>query len=215
MINRHLLLTLVLAVCVLSGCAGGRASPPTALYTLGLGPDAAQGSVQSSGMADSGAKSMANSADGSIELLQVVLPEYLRQTNLLVRNNEYSMSIVGSRQWAGSLEDQLKSAIAIRFGREVGTNRVFTSPVPAGVRMSHYLSVRIFAFEGATDGTVSLRAWWGIYDASRNLVSNGFFDAQDMADKGGDTYQGIVSAQSRLVQRLCEEMGRNFVAVRK
>jgi len=182
--------TAVICVLFLAGCA--RTSPPTTLYTLGADPVVSETGIES---------------DISIGLNRVVLADYLKRSNLLVRETDYKLSISNTNRWAGSLEDELNTAIAINLGQVVKTKKVFIEPVPPGMDLTYYVSVRILTFDGSKDGIATLRAWWGVYDSSRQLVAHDVFSAHEQGDLGPDVHERIVAAQSRLVERLCNEIG--------
>lgn len=186
-------LTMVLSFLFLVGCT--RTSPPTTLYTLGVDPV----------VDDAGAES-----DISIGVDRVVIADYLKRTNLLVRETDYKLNVSNSNRWAGSLEDELNTAIAINLGKAAHTKKVFVEPVPAGMELNYYVSVRIMAFDGSQDGVATLRAWWGVYDTSRQLIAHDVFSAHEQAPADIDAYEGIVAAQSKLVEELCKEIGASL-----
>lgn len=188
-----ILLAMVFVALLFAGCT--RTSPPTTLYTLGVDPVIADDVVES---------------DVSIGLNRVILADYLKRSNLLVRETDYKLNLSSSNRWAGSLEDELNTAIAINLGKAAKTKKVFIEPVPPGMDLTYYVSIRVLAFDGTKDGTATLRAWWGVYDSSRKLVSHDVFSAQEQAESGSDVYEGIVAAQSKLVEKLCNEIGANL-----
>jgi len=149
-------------------------------------------------------------SDISIGLSRVVLADYLKRSNLIVRESDYKLGVSNSNRWAGSLEDELNTAIAINLGKVAKTKKVFVEPVPPGMELAYYVSVRVVAFDGTKDGVATLRAWWGVYDSSRQLVAHDVFSAHEQAKPSSDPYEGIVAAQSRLVEKLCKEIGASL-----
>lgn len=181
---------ILLSSLILVGCA--RTSPPTTLYTLVANPVVSGGGTES---------------DISIGVDRIILADYLKRSNLLVRETDYKLTISNTHRWAGSLEDELNTAIAINLGKAVKTRKVFIDPMPPGMELSYFVSVRIIAFDGSKDGNATLQAWWGVYDSSRKLIAHNVFSGQEQAGDGEDIYEGIVAAQSRLVERMCSEIG--------
>jgi len=149
-------------------------------------------------------------SDVSIGINQVVLADYLKRSNILVRQTDHKLNVSSTNRWAGSLEDQLNTAIAINIGKAVKTKKIFVEPVPSGMDLSYYVSVRIVAFDGSADGTTTLHAWWGVYDSSRQLIAHDVFSAHEQAEIGSDIYESVVAAQSKLVEKLCIEIGASL-----
>ncbi len=192
--KKHILIligTMMLLLAV--GCT--RTSPPTTLYTLGVAPIASVSGVES---------------DITIGVDRVVLADYLKRSNLIIRDTDHKLSASNSKRWAGSLEDELNTAIAINLGTVAKTKRVFIQPTPAGMEMDYHVSVRIISFDGSKDGVATLRAWWGVYNASRELIEHDVFSAQEHVTPSEDIYEDIVSAQSKLVKQLCDDIGASL-----
>ncbi len=183
-----LLSSLLLVACT-------RTSPPTTLYTLVANPVVSEGGTES---------------DISIGVDRIILADYLKRSNLLIRETDYKLKISNTHRWAGSLEDELNTAIAINLGKAVKTRKVFIDPMPPGMELSYFVSVRIIAFDGTKDGSATLQAWWGVYDSSRQLIAHNVFSGQEQAGSDKDIYEGIVAAQSRLVERLCNDISEKL-----
>ncbi|MGL1863335.1 MAG: PqiC family protein [Pseudodesulfovibrio sp.] len=192
--KKHILILIgTMMLLLVVGCT--RTSPPTTLYTLGVDPVVSGSGVES---------------DITIGVDRVVLADYLKRSNLIIRDTDHKLSASNSKRWAGSLEDELNTAIAINLGTVAKTKRVFIQPTPAGMEMDYHVSVRIVSFDGSKNGVATLRAWWGVYNASRELIAHDVFSAQGHVTPSEDIYEDIVSAQSKLVKKLCDDIGASL-----
>ena len=109
---------------LLAGCT----SAPVHYYTL------------SSAVADSTA---IEAAPFSIEVLPVGIPAQVDQMQLVVRQDESTISVLDNERWAAPLNEELRSALSIALTQRLGTQDMYGLPKSVGSNAKPLLRVKL------------------------------------------------------------------------
>jgi uncharacterized lipoprotein YmbA len=173
------LLTVLLGV----GCA---ATPPAAFYTLT--PMTAP-TVRPTPL--------------TIGLTLSDFPAALDRPQLMLRASDNRLVIEELHRWAAPLEGQVARTLSENLARLTNSPRVTTFPWPAEFRPGRRVDIAIQRFDGRPGDQAVLQARWSLSDATGAAP---LARVSDLNEPAGDTIETLVAAQSRLLERLAEEI---------
>lgn len=180
----------LLAAAAVSGCAG---SPPIRLYHLKSEPPlpAAPG----------------RPLDEPWQLLLPVrLPEYLDREAILLPEGRTGLLALSGHRWAEALRDAVPRVLRSDLTVLLGEGRVWTAPLPPGLRAARQLRVDIAALEVDADRqAVRLQASWTLVDPRGGQPPRVASVALRVAAEGGSV-DGLVAAHRLALWRLAERI---------
>jgi len=139
----------------------------------------------------------------------VSLPAYLDRPNLVFKEGGNLLAVSESHRWAGDLEKNISSVLAVNLGRRLGTGNVRTYPWENDKELRYQISVDILQLHGTADGDAHLEASWRVYALpSRKMVTSRSWSANEPMRKDG--YEELVAAESRLLDRLSAEISKGL-----
>lgn len=136
----------------------------------------------------------------------VTLPEALSRAQIALRLNGQSLRFDDYHRWSNPLADDFAQVLLDDIAARLPTQtQVALFPWGGYFRPSHRLVVNVSHFDGALAGEVELRAKWTIIDGTgkETIASR---QAVIRVKVAGDQYQDLVTAQSRAVADLADEM---------
>src|SRR6478609_1255359 len=176
-------LFLLLAVVLAAGCA----QPNKTFYVL-----TASGPVPSGG-------------GTGIGVGPVALAEYLDRSNLVTQEAPNQLGIAEDHRWAGDLSASIAQVTAANLGRLVHTGNVRTYPWQRDSEIDYQVTLDIRQLHSQTDGYAIIEAGWRVYSfPDRRLKASKTFTAREALESDG--YNASVAAQSRLLQRMAENI---------
>lgn len=180
---------------VTSGALGGcGTSPPVQLYRLPSAPPLPV------------AARPTPAADVWQLLLPVRIPDYLDREALLLPQGDTGLLPLSSQRWAESLRDAVPRVLRADLAALRGEDRVWISPLPAGVAVTRRLRVELLAFEtGADRHSVHLQARWSLADTrGREAPRSGHADLSVGAVSA--RIEDLVAAHRLALWRLAERI---------
>lgn len=100
-------------------------------------------------------------------LLPVRVPDYLDRDAILVPEGRAGLQAQSEHRWAEPLRDAVPRLLHSDLAALLGEGRVWTAPVPAGVRISRQWRVDVLALDAAADRrSVTLQVRWAVLDPS-------------------------------------------------
>lgn len=94
-------------------------------------------------------------------LLPVRVPEYLDREAILLPQPGSGLLALGGHRWAESLRDAVPRVLRADLALRLGDGRVWTAPLPPGLKPAQQLRVELLALEAEADaGAVRLQARW-------------------------------------------------------
>jgi len=164
---------------------GGCASAPVHYYTL-LAPPAKVATAE-------------QPAGFLIEVLPVGVPAQLDQPQLVVRDGGSRVAVLDGERWAGTLGEELRSALSAALTQRLGTQDIAGLARPAGKPVLR-IKLQVRRLDTWPGERAQLQADWslGFADVTGSRwVCGGTFDE---AAPGG--YAELVQAQQRMVAAL-------------
>lgn len=187
----------LVAMCLaIGGCIGK--SQPTKFYTLSSISERKPASNPES-----------QALDMAIGIGPVKMADYLNQSKIVTRGNGNQIVQAEFNQWSGSLKDNLTNVLAENVGDLLATDRIFIYPWRTYMPVDYQVSLDISRFDGQPGREVFLVARWIIIGAEEkelHIIKKS--EIREQTDSDG--YQGFVTAQSRALGRLSQEIAETL-----
>lgn len=171
-------------------------SPPVQLYRLPSAP------LGSSATAPSAA------ASGVWLVSSVRLPDYLDRDALLWPSGSTGLRALPGQRWAEPLRDAVPRVLRADLARLRGTDKVWASPLPTGLRAQQVLRVEVQAFEVSADGSellLTARWWLTDPDGKAPALVRQFEQRRPLQDATPDT---VVAAHREALWALAQDIAR-------
>jgi len=150
--------------------------------------------------------------DISVEVGPVEIPDYLDRPYLVTRSGRNELMISDFHKWAGSLKDDISRVLAEDLSAQLSTDNVFIYPWLQSPAADYRVRIKINHFEGIPGDRVELQAYWSLYGENGTSLlrqnSSSFYE-----ETGGNTYAAIVSAMSRAIGKLSEEIAGAIISL--
>ena len=180
-------LFLLLAAVLVAGCA----SPAKSFYVL-----TAAGPVPSGGGV-------------GIGVGPVALAEYLDRPNLVTQQAPNQLAVAEDHRWAGELSASIARVTAANLGRQLRTGNVRTYPWQTDSEVSYQVTLDVRQLHSESDGYAVIEAGWRAYSLpDRRLKASKTFTDREPLESDG--YNASVAAQSRLLERLAQNIAANL-----
>lgn len=195
MIGPKLVISLIAALILVAGCAGG--GTPIVYYTL-----------QSSTLAPA----MAASKAVEIGVGPVMLPDYLDRSALVTRISPNQLSIHQGHQWAGSLQDEILRVVSANLTSACPGVTVLPHPWSGSDPPMVRFRISILSFEGHPGGAVDLKVSWYVED-KRTDQAPLRRETQVRCSVNGDDLEAYAAAMGQALAGLTREMAKDVAAV--
>jgi uncharacterized protein len=180
-------LFLLLAAVLVAGCA----SPAKSFYVL-----TAAGPVPSGGGV-------------GIGVGPVALAEYLDRPNLVTQQAPNQLAVAEDHRWAGELSASIARVTAANLGRQLRTGNVRTYPWQTDSEVSYQVTLDVRQLHSESDGYAVIEAGWRVYSLpDRRLKASRTFTDREPLESDG--YNASVAAQSRLLERMAQNIAVSF-----
>jgi len=186
---------LALIAAVLVGCGS---SPPTHYYTLTAVSPAPGGSPER------------GSAEYSVSVGPVTLPEIVDRPQLVVRVGANQVALVEEHRWAEPLTSEIPRVIAENLSQLLGSQQVVTFLQNAVRDPEYRVLVDIQHFDSMVGQTVTIDALWTVRRASGGEPRTGRSLAREPI--GGDGYDALVAAHGRALATVSREVAESIRA---
>ena len=135
----------------------------------------------------------------------VTLAEYLDRPNLVIQEDPNQLSVAESHRWAGELSASIARVTAANLGRRLGTGNVRTYPWQNDSEVRYQVTLDVRQLHSESDGFAVIEAGWRAYSLPdrRLKASKTFTDREPLASDG---YNSSVAAQSRLLERMADQI---------
>jgi len=190
-IPRRRFLLFGLGLLLVLGCAS---SPSPRFYTL-------------SSLQGGGSERRESTPDQGpfITVGPIKFPEYLDRTEIVTRSSSNKITLSDFDLWAGSLEQDFSRVLAENLSVLLSTEIVTLYPRLHPEVAKYQIGVDVIRFDGTLGGDVSLIARWGIFEGKeRKLVS--VRKSTIIEPSGGKSYEAMVAADSRALEKLSREI---------
>jgi uncharacterized lipoprotein YmbA len=189
-----------LIVMILGGCAS---SPPAKFYQL---------STVNGQAGEAGNASHQGSEVVSVGPLRI--PDYLDRPQIVTRSGQNELKLAEFDRWAGSIESDIMRVLSEDISAQLPADRFFvirwTPLLQSQLSPSYRVEMIVSSFDGPLDGSITLKAQWGIFGRDRNpLMRKESIVVEKVTGSGYDAY---VEAMSRAIGRLSKEIAAGIVS---
>lgn len=190
---------LLATLAALAGCIG-KQSPEVSYYSL-------------LSMEQTGATAATLSrTDLRIGIGPITLPEPLKRSQLVTRDQRNVYSFDEFNRWAGVLEKDIAYVLGDNLGGLLGVDKIAFFPWMPHFTPTHRVAIDIIQFDGEFSGEAVLSARWAIADAEGKVNLAGGKNVYRRPVEGGD-YSALVKAESLLLAELSQEIARTLKAL--
>jgi uncharacterized lipoprotein YmbA len=148
----------------------------------------------------------------AIGLGPVTFPEYLNRPQVVVRSSRNQLQIAEFARWAEPLGENFSRVLVENLSALLSTDRIVPYPRKKSMPMNYQVTVDVIRFDGTPGGNASLVARWTVLGDDRTKV---LWEKKSSLSEptGGQGYEALVSAESRLVAALSREIAAAINAV--
>ncbi|MFH0813747.1 MAG: PqiC family protein [Pseudomonadota bacterium] len=182
---------LAIAVLIAGGCAR---TQPSRFYLL-----------QSLPVSTTGSSVSLNQQAMAIGIGPVEFPKYLDRPQIVTRTSESELKLSEFNRWAEPLQDNFTRVLAENLATLLPTDRIDIFPFRDNQAITCQVLVEVISFGGDPGGNAVLSAWWTILGEGGNkeLITR---KSTVSVPASGKEYDAMVSAQSKAVGKLSEEI---------
>jgi hypothetical protein len=195
MIGQKLVMSLIAALILVAGCAGGGA--PVVYYTL-----------QSSSLAPA----MTASKTAEIGVGPVILPDYLDRSALVTRISPNQLNIHQGHHWAGSLRDEILRVVSANLKSACPGVTVLPHPWSGSDPPTVRFRLSILSFEGHPGGEVDLKVAWHVEAVGSDQAP---LRRETHVRRGvkGDDLEAYAAAMGQALGSLAREMAKDVAVL--
>ncbi|MCK5353661.1 MAG: membrane integrity-associated transporter subunit PqiC [Methyloprofundus sp.] len=141
----------------------------------------------------------------AVKVGPISIPDTLDQPNIVTRTGANSLLADEFNRWSGDFQSDIQGIIGENISILLPTNQVILSQEISLLPIDFQVMVNIRRFDGELGGIVTLNADWTVArkGKDKSVMANKSV-LQEMT--GGADYQAYVAAQSRLLEKLSQEI---------
>lgn len=148
----------------------------------------------------------------------VVIPDYLDRKQIVTRSSRNEILLAEFDRWGGSLDGEINRALVASLADRLNPLHIAVFPwkstILASARTTYRIPVIISRFDGVLGEKVVLDATWALY--MKGDKNEEFLQAKESTiteEVKGKSYDALVTAMGKAVERLGKEMSDSLVAV--
>ena len=187
----------ILLVCVLafSGCLGGPAKTPAATYYV----------LNSTYSAENRAQPVTVLNDATVGVGPIKLSRVLDRPQIVTRTGENEIRVADLERWAAPLQEIVTNVLVDNLSALLPGADILKLPWPVTISITYQVTMDITRLDGMPGGEVILRTRWGILgEGGKKVLANKLTMLNEPVR--GNTTADMVSAQSRLLEKLSREI---------
>jgi uncharacterized protein len=144
----------------------------------------------------------------------VTMADYLDQSNLVARTSDNQLRKAEYDRWAGSFKDDFINILAEDIGFLVPSERIYLYPWRGSVSIGYQVALEIIRCDGRLGEAAYLVARWRVFGGpEKKLLKMSRSSIREPVT--GPDYAALVSAQSRAVAKLSQEIAEAIQAAGK
>ena len=187
----------VLIACVVafSGCLGSPAKTPATRYYV----------LNSTYGVENKAQPVAVLKGASVGVGPLRLSKVLDRPQIIMRISDNEIRVVDLERWAAPLHEIVTNVLVDNLSASLPGAEILKFPWKATLPITYQVIVDITRFDGMPGGYVNLKTRWGILgENGKKVLANKKSVLNEPIQ--GNTIGEMVSAQSRLLERLSREI---------
>jgi uncharacterized lipoprotein YmbA len=139
---------------------------------------------------------------------EVKLADYLDKPQIVTRLSAGQLQLHEEERWVGALDKNIQSNLTRNLSRSLPRYTFLASPWDEPVEDRYRIYVAVEHFDGDVNGTVTLDARWSLVDKEENRLVTG--EKVHYVEQGAPTIDGIVTTQSRMIDRLSRQIAKKI-----
>jgi uncharacterized protein len=144
----------------------------------------------------------------------VTMADYLDQSDLVTRTSDNQLRKAEYDRWAGSFKDDFINILAEDIGFLVPSERIYLYPWRGSVSIGYQVALEIIRCDGRLGEAAYLVARWRVFGGpEKKLLKMSRSSIREPVT--GPDYASLVSAQSRAVAKLSQEIAEAIKAAGK
>jgi uncharacterized lipoprotein YmbA len=146
-----------------------------------------------------------------IGVWKVKLPVLIDRPEMVTREGQYVIELADFHQWAGGLDNNITSLIALELSLRLETGRIAVSPWRTSTKNDYQVKVFINRFDGELGGEVVFRGIWVLSDGEgdKELIREVFTLG---AKANGKSHKDMAVTLSKLVVQLTDTIADRITA---
>jgi len=146
----------------------------------------------------------------SIGVGPVKVADYLERSQIVTRATPSEVKLADFDRWAEPLAQNIPRVLADNLSALLCTKMVLVFPWRGAIPIDYQIEVEILRLDGNLGGNVTLEAQWMAFGPKdlRKLVAIKRSTFREPLD--GQDYQALVSAESRAIAKLSQEIARTL-----
>lgn len=187
---------------MLAGCFG--TSPPSRFYTLAP--------------VENRSTSLTSRLDAIVIVGPITIPDYLDRKQIVTRSGRNRIVLAEFDRWGGSLDGEITRVLVAGLADRLVSRRIAVFPWRSAplvdVRTAYRIPVSVARFDGTPGEKVILNAAWEVFVKSDEQEEFLFTTESTVTEEiKGKSYEALVAAMGKAVERLGKEMADSVVAV--
>ena len=135
----------------------------------------------------------------------VELPQYLDRPQIITRDGTYRLQASDAHVWAEPIKSSASRVLVVTIAAALDSNRVYIIPTRTRTPLDWRVTIDVGRFDGAIGGEVLLAVRWSLFRGDdKNVALTRVSIVEEPVT--GESYAALVSAQSRALSRLAEEI---------
>jgi uncharacterized lipoprotein YmbA len=160
------------------------------------------------------ARSASNQGGEVVSVGPLRIPDYLDRPQIVSRSGNNAVILSEFDRWAGSVENDIVRVLVEDMSAKLPPDRFFvirwTPLLDSQLSSSYRIELIVNRFEGPLDGTVTLKANWGVLGKDRKMLL--YRESAIVEQINGIGYGAYVDALSRAVDRLSKEITETIIS---
>ena len=150
----------------------------------------------------------------SIGVGPVQLPQYVNRPQIVTRISQNELEVNEFARWGEPLKDNFSRVLAENISVLLSTDHVNVYPWSRTTHIDYQVIIDVTQFYGTLGGDVLMRARWTLLgDDGKKMLFRKNSSLSIRADAG--TYKALVSAQSRILADLSNEITKEIMALQE
>ncbi len=136
---------------------------------------------------------------------------YLDRPQIVTRTGNHRLQMSEFHRWSEPLKSGISTVLAINLSNKLQSNRVYLLPRQnRTIPLDYRIIIDIVRFDGQLAGTAQLAARWTLYGKDEQAILTKV--SLISADVQGKTYEQLVAAENRTLQKLSAEIAAAITA---
>ena len=144
----------------------------------------------------------------SVGVGPVTLPGYLDRAELVFQSSATEYQVPLDAHWTGTLKDNVSAVLATNLGARLRSGNVVGFPWNPALKLRNTVAVDVTRFNAVSGQGAVLEVSWRVLNGEGRMISRHHASYDERVQ--GDGYDAVVSAESRLLSKLADEIASSL-----